>query len=92
MGSNVPTRQRLAGTFQVLDQEFTEALTEVLAENSVGYARRGRLARARAAVKKHPNYSEHNIFWRWKLRSQNGKQFRTSAVRPRLHDAAHRVT
>jgi hypothetical protein len=29
-----------------LYQEFTEALTEVLAENSVGPARRGRLARA----------------------------------------------
>ena len=40
--------------------EFTAALTEVLAENAVGPARRGRLARARAAVKKHPNYSE---FW-----------------------------
>jgi hypothetical protein len=46
----------------VLYQEFTEALTEVLAENSVGPARRGRLARARAAAKKHPNYSEHEYF------------------------------
>ena len=43
-------------------QEFTDALTEVLAENSVGPARRGRLARARAAVKKHPNYTEHEYF------------------------------
>ena len=42
--------------------EFTNALTEVLAENSVGPARRGRLARARAALKKHPNYSEHEYF------------------------------
>ena len=42
--------------------EFTNALTEVLAENSVGPARRGRLARARAAVKKHPNYCEHEYF------------------------------
>jgi hypothetical protein len=39
-------------------REFTDALTEVLAENAVGPARRGRLARARAAVKKHPEYSE----------------------------------
>ena len=31
-----------------LYQEFTDALTEVLAENSAGPARRGRLARARA--------------------------------------------
>ena len=38
--------------------EFTEALTEVLAENAVGPARRGRLARARIAIKKHPDYSE----------------------------------
>ena len=41
-----------------LFREFTDALTEVLAENAVGPARRGRLARARAAVKKHPDYSE----------------------------------
>lgn len=46
----------------VLYQEFTDALTEVLAENSVGPASRGRLARARAAVKKHHNYSEHEYF------------------------------
>ena len=45
-----------------LYKEFTDALTEVLAENSVGPARRGRLARARAAVKKHPNYTEHEYF------------------------------
>jgi len=42
--------------------EFTNTLTEVLAENSIGPARRGWLARARAAVKKHPNYSEHEYF------------------------------
>ena len=41
-----------------LYREFTDALTEVLAENAVGRARRGRLARARATVKKHPNYSD----------------------------------
>jgi hypothetical protein len=45
-----------------LYNEFTNALTEVLAENAVGPARRGRLARARAAVKKHPEYSEHAYF------------------------------
>jgi hypothetical protein len=37
-----------------LYREFTDALTEVLAENAVGLARRGRLARARAAVKEAP--------------------------------------
>ena len=42
--------------------EFTVALTEVLAENAVGPARRGRLARARAAIKKHPDYSEFGHF------------------------------
>lgn len=57
------TRDRpMPGDISLLYQEFTEALTEVLAENSVGIARRGRLARARAAVKKHPNYSEHEYF------------------------------
>ena len=45
-----------------LCREFTDALTEVFAENAVGPARRGRLARARAAVKKHPEYSEHAYF------------------------------
>ena len=45
-----------------LYREFTDALTEVLAENAVGPARRGRLARSRAAVKKHPDYSEHEYF------------------------------
>ena len=42
----------------VLYQEFTDALAEILAENVVGPARRGRLARARAIVKRHPHNSE----------------------------------
>ena len=45
-----------------LYSEFTAALTEVLAESAVGLARHGRLARARAAVKKHPDYSETGYF------------------------------
>jgi hypothetical protein len=52
----------MAGDIALLYREFTDALAEVLAENSVGPARRGRLARARAAVKKHPNYNEHEYF------------------------------
>jgi hypothetical protein len=48
--------------FSALCHEFTDALTEVLAENAVGPARRGRLARARAAVKNHADYSEHAYF------------------------------
>lgn len=45
-----------------LYREFTDALTEVLAENAVGPARRGRLARARAVAKRHPQYNEHAYF------------------------------
>ena len=45
-----------------LYREFTEALTDVLAEHAVGPASRGRLARARAALKKHSEYSEHEYF------------------------------
>lgn len=47
---------------EALYREFTDALTEVLAENATGPARRGRLARARAGVKRHPDYSEHAYF------------------------------
>jgi hypothetical protein len=57
-----------------LCNEFTNALTEVLAENAVGPARRGRLARARAHVKKHPDYNEHAYFLAlWKPHSRSGK-------------------
>ena len=45
-----------------LYREFTDALTDVLAENAIGPAPRGRLARTRAAVKKHADYSEHGYF------------------------------
>ena len=45
-----------------LYREFTDALTDVLAENAVGPVPRGRLARTRAVVKKHPDYSEHGYF------------------------------
>ena len=52
----------MSSDISALYHEFADALTEVLAENTVGPARRGRLARARAAVKKHPNYNEHEYF------------------------------
>ena len=42
-----------------LCDEFTSALTEVLAENAAAPARRGRVARAHAAIKRHPEYNEH---------------------------------
>lgn len=52
-----------AGTdIETLYREFTEALTEILAENAVGPTRRGRVARAHAAVKRHADYSEHAYF------------------------------
>lgn len=44
---------------ETLCHEFTNALTEILAETAVGPARRGRVARAHAAIKKHPDYNEH---------------------------------
>ncbi len=49
-------------SISALYREFTDALTEVLAESAGSPARRGRLARARAAVKRHPEYSEHEHF------------------------------
>jgi hypothetical protein len=50
---------RTEADLTALCNEFTNALTEVLAENAFGLARRGRVARAHAAVKKHPEYNEH---------------------------------
>jgi len=45
-----------------LCREFTDALTEVLAENAaVSPVRRGRVARAHAAIKRHPGYNEHEF-------------------------------
>jgi hypothetical protein len=49
-------------SISALYHEFTDALTEVLAESAGSPARRGRLARARATVKRHPEYSEHEHF------------------------------
>jgi hypothetical protein len=46
----------------VFYHEFTDALTEVLAENAVGAARRGRLARAHAVVKNHSDFNESGYF------------------------------
>jgi hypothetical protein len=45
-----------------LYREFTQALIDVLAEQAVGPASRGRLARARVALKKHSEYSEYGYF------------------------------
>jgi hypothetical protein len=48
-------RQIMSTSITVRYSEFAVALAEVLAENAIGLARRGRLARARAAIKKHPD-------------------------------------
>ena len=64
----------------VLYREFADALTEVLAENAVGPARRGKLARARATVKKHPNYRNRAIFVRSKLLLRIGERCKKLVV------------
>jgi hypothetical protein len=63
-----------------LCHEFTNALTDILAENAVGLARRGRVARAHAAVKRHPEYNEHafcvaveTAFTRWEALQNVGR-------------------
>lgn len=53
---------RAGNDIDALYREFTDALTEILAENAVGPTRRGRVARAHAAVKHHVDYSEHAYF------------------------------
>ena len=69
-----------------LYREFTDALTEVLAENAVGLARRGRLARARAAVQSTPTTASMNTFWRSRPHSKIGKACKTPVVRASLAD------
>jgi hypothetical protein len=65
-----------------LYREFTDALTEVLAESAGGLARRGRLARARAVVKKHPDYTESGHFVAVKTHSKIGKPYKTLLAKP----------
>jgi len=52
---------RTEADLTALCNEFTNALTEVLAENAIGLARRGRVARAHAAIKRHPEHNEHTF-------------------------------
>ena len=70
-----------------LCHEFTNALTEVLAENAVGLARRGRIARTHAAVKRHPEYNEHALcvavetaFMRWEALQNNAPSHTAGAL------------
>jgi hypothetical protein len=75
-----------------LFREFTGALTEVLAENAaVGPARRGRVARAHAAIKSHPGYNEHEFcaavelaFEQWETLQNAGKLVSTMVARSQV--------
>ena len=67
-------------------REFTDALAEVLAENAA--VRRGRVARAHAAIKRHPGYNEHEFcaavefaFEQWET-SQNAGSPASAIARP----------
>ena len=71
-----------------LYREFTDSLTEVLAENSAGPAR-GRLARARAAVKKHPDYSEHEYFLAGEIAFKQWEAIQNAVVRVDVLFKAH---
>ena len=69
-----------------LYREFADALRDVLAENAVGLASHGRLARTRAAVKKHPDYSEHGYFLAVELAFKQWEAMQndaTKVLRPR---------
>jgi len=73
----------------VVRREFTDALAEVLAENAaVCPVRRGRVARAHAAIKRHPGYNEHEFcaavefaFEQWET-SQNAGSPASAIARP----------
>jgi len=74
-------------------REFTDALAEVLAENAaVCPVRRGRVARAHAAIKRHPRVTTNmNFVRRWSLLSSGGKLYRTLARWCRLWLHAHKL-
>jgi hypothetical protein len=71
-----------------LYREFTDAMTEVLAENAVGLARRGRLARAGRPLKSTLTSPRQDIFSLWKLHLIIGKRYKPV---PAEHDAMGRV-
>ena len=64
----------------VLYREFADALTEVLAENATGPARRGRLARARAISRSILIIAMRAIFVRPKLLLRIGKRCKKLVV------------
>ena len=71
----------------LLYREFTDALVNLLAEQSISVSARGQLARARAAVRSHPNFNEHGYFLaiesafsEWQA-MQNSGRYRTAYPR-----------
>jgi hypothetical protein len=57
--------------------EFTNALTEVLAENAVGLARRGRLREHTRPSDVIPNTMNMHYVWQSRLRLCGGKLYKT---------------
>jgi hypothetical protein len=66
-----------------LYREFTDALTEVLAENAVGLARRGLRGRALPS-RSTLDIANMHIFWRWRPHSRIGKPCKMSVARSGL--------
>jgi hypothetical protein len=63
-------------------REFTDALAEVLAENAaVCPVRRGRVARAHAAIKRHPGYTNMNFVRRSSSPLSSGRLHKTPVRR-----------
>ena len=75
----------ISGTdISTLYREFTDALTDVLAENATGPARRGRVRQGPALPSRStPITMSMNIFLRSKLHSKNGKPCRMWVNRTR---------
>lgn len=72
---------RTEADLTALCNEFTNALTEVLAENAVGLARRGRSCEGTCCGQKSIlNTMNMHFAWRWRRRSLSGKRCRTSVT------------
>ena len=63
---------------EAVRREFTDALAEVLAENGAACpVRRGRVARAHAAIKRHPGYNEHEFCAAVEFALSSGRLYKT---------------
>ena len=65
-----------------LYHEFTDALTEVLAENTTGPARRGEFQGLALPSRSTPTIKSMNIFWPSKPHSNSGKPYKTPVSKP----------